>query len=192
MQLSERAKQLIPQARIVSFASWKNLHSDEVIAIFQKADDQGRYLTDEELFRLEQLIPDSSATLKQVRLLREEAANLVTQSREKVLANFPKITEPGHDLYPPERAQACWRDFWHFLRCITYGIAGKNTQFTSPEGLKNMQLLYQELQVPLDAMIYGLEQLKTASLEQFSSQEQDLLALYFDHLINALKQFSEA
>lgn len=34
MQLSERAKQLISQAIIVSFATWKNLYPDEVIAIF--------------------------------------------------------------------------------------------------------------------------------------------------------------
>ena len=48
IQLSERAKQLIPKARIVSFATWKNLYSDEVIAIFQQADNQSRYLTDED------------------------------------------------------------------------------------------------------------------------------------------------
>ena len=136
MQLSERAKQLILQARIVSLASWKNLYSEEVIAIFQEADNQSRYLTDEDLERIKNLDPNLSLMLEKARLLREQASNLVADARKKVLADFPNITELGNDLYPPERAEACWRDFWHFLRCITYGIAGNSPQFTSEEGLK--------------------------------------------------------
>ena len=64
MQLSERAKQLIPKARIVSFATWKNLYSDEVIAIFQEADNQSRYLTDEDLERIKNLEPNLSLMLE--------------------------------------------------------------------------------------------------------------------------------
>jgi allophycocyanin-B len=192
MQLSERAKELIPKARIVSFATWKNLYSDEVIAIFQEADNRSQYLTDEDLESIQNLTPDTSLMLAQVRLLREQAPNLVANAREKVLADFPNIAEPGNDLYPPTRAEACWRDFWHFLRSVTYGIAGNNPEFLSQEGLKNMELLYQELRVPVPAMLCGLEQLKTVSLQQFSSEEQDLLGLSFDHLISALKQFSQA
>ena len=192
MQLSERAKQLIPQARIVSFATWKNLYSDEVIAIFQEADNQSRYLTDEDLERLKNIAPNLSLMLEKARLLREEAPNLVADARKKVLADFPNITDLGNDLYPPERAEACWRDFWHFLRCITYGIAANTPQFTSEEGLKNMELLYQELRVPLSAMLCGLEELKTVSLQQFNIEDRDLLSLYFDHLITGLKKFSQA
>lgn len=191
MQLSERAKQLIPKARIVSFETWKTLYSDEVIAIFQQADDQGRYLNDDDLTKLKNLVSEISVMQEKARLLRDNASNIVAEAREKVLAKFPGITEPGNDLYPKERAEACWRDFWHFLRCITYGIAGNIPQFTSQEGLKNMQLLYQELRVPLAAMICGLEELKTVSLQQFSSEEQDSFGSYFDHLIINLKQFRE-
>ncbi len=192
MQLSERAKQLIPKARIVSFSRVKNLYSEEIITILQKADDEGRYLTDEDLDRIQNRVPDLSVMLKQARLLRELAPTLVAQAREKVLAEFPQIAEPGNDLYPPERAEACWRDFWHFLRCITYSVASKNPHFTSQEGLKNMELLYQELRVPMAAMLCGLEQLKIVSLQKFSSEEQDFLGLCFDHLITALKQFRAA
>lgn len=130
--------------------------------------------------------------LEKARLLREQAPNIVADARKKVLADFPNITEPGNDLYPPERAEACWRDFWQFLRCITYGIAGNSPQFTSQEGLKNMELLYQELRVPVSAMLCGLEQLKKVSLQHFNSEDRDLLSLYFDHLISGLKTFSQA
>ncbi len=192
MQLSERAKQLITKARIVSFATWKNLYPDEVIAIFQKADDESRYITDEDIENIKNFLPNTSLMLEQARLLREQAPHLVAKAREKVLADFPNIAEPGNDLYPPERAEACWRDFWHFLRSVSYGIAGKNPEFTSQAGLENMQLLYLELRVPVAAMLCGLEQLKTVSLQQFSSEEQDLSGLSFDNLIAGLKQFSQA
>ncbi|MEZ2230589.1 phycobilisome protein [Microcoleus sp.] len=192
MQLSDRAKELIPKARIVSFAAWNNLYSDEVIAIFQAADNRGQYLTDEDLERIQNLVTDNFLMVEQAKLLREQAPNLVANARAKVLAEFPNIAEPGNDLYPPARAEACWRDFWHFLRSVTYGVAGKNPEFLSQEGLKNMELLYQELGVPVPAMLCGLEQLKTVSLQQFSSEEQDLLGLNFDYLITALKQFSQS
>jgi allophycocyanin-B len=188
--LSERAKQLIAKARIVSFASWEGLHSEQTIQIFQQADAEGRYLTDENLEQIKTLSPRTSSSVEKAKLLREEAPQIIQMARGKVFATYPHIAKPGGDLYPPERAEACWRDFWHFLRCITYGIAGNSVQFTSSEGLHNMQLLYQEMRVPLPAMICGLENLKIASLQFFPLDEQELTAPYFDHLIHELKQFS--
>ena len=120
MQLSERAKLLIPQASIVSFTAWEKKYPQELIAIFQAADDDGRYLNDEDLVQITCLFPTLSVAVQQARLLQEKATELVANTRELVLVKFPQITEPKGELYPPERAEACWRDFWHFLRCITY------------------------------------------------------------------------
>ncbi|MCU0534792.1 MAG: phycobilisome protein [Hydrococcus sp. Prado102] len=189
MQLSDRARQLIPKARIVSFATWNNDYPAEVVAIFQKADDEGRYLTDEDIERIKTLSPSLSSSVENARLLREKAPNIVSEARKKLLEQFPNIAQPGGDLYPPERSEACWRDFWHFLRCITYGIAGKKTQFTSQEGFNNMQMLYEELRVPLGAMVVGLENIKFFGLKEFQEQEQEELKPYFNHLIANMKQF---
>lgn len=187
MQLSDRARQLIPKARIVSFATWSNDYPVQVIAIFQKADDEGRYLTDEDIEQIKTLSPSLSSSLEKAKFLREKAPDIVSKARQKLLEQFPNISQPGGELYTPERAEACWRDFWHFLRCISYGIAGEKTQFTSQEGLSNMQLLYEELRVPLEAMIVGLGNLKVFGLKKF--QEQENLAPYFDSLIANMRQF---
>ncbi len=188
-QLSEKVRELIQNARIVSFATWQNTHPAAAIQHFQAADDQRRYLTDEDLQQIQQIAPATTALIPVVQQLRDRVSEIVDEARTEVLTSFPNITQPGGGLYPPARADACWRDFWHFLRCITYGIAGQHTDYTSAEGLHYMQLLYQELQVPLDAMVLGLEGIKTASLKRVEQEQQATLAPYFAHLIEQLKQF---
>ena len=187
--LSDKVLELIQKARIVSFATWQDTHPAEAIQVFQAADDERRYLTDEDLEQIQQFARATTAFRPIVQTLRDRVSGIVDEARADVLAAFPNITEPGGGLYPAARADACWRDFWHFLRCITYGIAGQHTDYTSPEGLGYMQQLYQELQVPLDAMVVGLKGIKTASLQRISAHRQGELEPYFDHLISALRQF---
>jgi hypothetical protein len=189
MQLSETVKELIQKARIVSFATWQDTHSAAMIQRFQTADDESRYLNDEDFADVaaHSADPDRVTVAK---MLRDRVQEIVDEARSGVLEKFPGIMQPGGGLYPAERANACWRDFWHFLRCITYGIAGGRSDYTSAEGLRYMQLLYQELQVPLDAMVVGLEGIKAASLRRVEATQQEKLAPYFDHLITQMKQFN--
>ena len=182
--LSPVVQELIVKARIVSFADWSPSHTAEVIARFQAADDQKRYLTDQDLAAL-----TNQSTVPAVVLLRDRAAEIVDQARVGVLQQFPDILEPGGGLYPEMRAEACWRDFWHFLRCVTYGIAGQQVAYTSQAGLLAMEQLYVELQVPLPAMVVGLEGLKTASLQRLDGGLGGSIEPYFDRLIAALKAF---
>lgn len=197
--LSNRAKQLIPKARIVSFAGWSDINH-EVITHFQSADDEKRYLTDSDLTAICQVIgsPDRAliaAGLESadiVTTLRDQAADIVDEARTVVLTTFPSILEPGGGLYPPMRAEACWRDFWQFLRCITYGIAGGQHHYTSTPGLEAMEQLYAELQVPLPAMVTGLIGIKRASLQRFPVESYPALSPYFDHLIARLSTFVKA
>ncbi len=185
--LSEKVKELIKQSRIVN-CNWQNYPSS-VVEIFQQADNEGRYLTDEDIEQIEAVMPNLSLGLAQGKLLRDNVVDIVSQARAVVLESHPGITEPGGGLYPPMRAEACWRDFWHFLRCISYGISGQRVDYTSDRGLGYMKQLYQELQVPLDAMILGLEQLKVFSLKHFPATQQNDLEPYFNHLIESMGQF---
>lgn len=183
-QLSDRAKALIPKARIVSFAALEGRYGAEAIAKLQAADDESRYLTDEDGEAL-----DHAAGWAAAAFLRDNADEIVTDARQQVLAQHPGITEPGGALYPEFRAKACWRDFWQFLRCITYGIATGSTEFTSAAGLAAMNELYTEMQVPLPAMVTGLEGLKAEGLKRLSGQEAEF-APYFDHLLEKMRAFS--
>ncbi|MGB7442396.1 MAG: phycobilisome protein [Coleofasciculaceae cyanobacterium] len=187
---SDKIKELISKARIVSFANCQDSFSSKVISIFQQADAQGRYLTDADLEQIQTLSPEVKPLTDIVKILRNQADEIVSEARQQVLTQYPDLTEPGGGLYPPERAEACWRDFWHFLRCITYGIASGQTQFTCEEGLHYMNLLYQELQVPIPAMVLGLESTKDSSLQRLSDDWKETLEPYFEHLIGQLRLFS--
>jgi allophycocyanin-B len=187
--LSEKVKELIGKSRIVSFRNWQNYPS-EVIALFQAADDRGEYLRDEEIAQIEQIVPELTPYLTIVRILRDSASTIITQARAEVLSAFPDIIEVGGALYPPERAEACWRDFWHFLRCITYGIGGNSTDYLSLEGLGYMEQLYRELKVPLDAMAHGLEKLREYSLLELAKHDSSIdVAAYFNRTIDSFKEF---
>jgi hypothetical protein len=183
-QLSDRAKDLIPKARIVSFANLQDRHPPDVISRLQKADDAGQYLTDEDLSAIGAGL--LTATLQ---TLRDQADEIVTEARSQVLAQYPGITEPGGALFPALRAEACWRDFWHFLRCVTYGIASGMPRFTGEEGLHFMDLLYQELKVPLPAMVSGLEALQVASLRRLDPSVAPNVVPCFEHLVAAMRSF---
>ena len=54
--LTDRIKELIARARIVSFDSWES-HPAASIAIFQAAEDARVYLTDEKYAQIEELSP---------------------------------------------------------------------------------------------------------------------------------------
>lgn len=186
--LSDKVKELISKSRIVSF-DWSN-YPQSVIDIFQQADDEGRYLTDEEINQIEAIFPNLASGLAQGKVLRDHVAQIVSSARAVVLDANPGITKPGGGLYPTTRAEACWRDFWHFLRCISYGISGQRVDYISDHGLGYMEQLYQELQVPLEAMVMGLEQLKIFSLKYFAVAQQNELEPYFERLIKSMRQFS--
>jgi hypothetical protein len=192
MALSPAVQELIVKARIVSFDGWQDTHPAEAIARLQTADDARLYLTDVDLGILTDMAPAQAALLPIVPRLREQASPIVDEARAGVLAAFPGILEPGGGLYPAERGEACWRDFWHFLRCISYGIAGGRIDYTSAIGLDYMRQLYVSLEVPLDAMVVGLNGLKGASLKRVDPAQQAVLAPYFDHLTEQLEAFRVA
>lgn len=187
--LTDRIKDLIARARIVSFAGWEATHPSAAIKIFQAAEQARVYLTDADYQQLAELAPQAASLISVSKLLRDRVDEIVAEARAEVYDRFPDIAAPGGSLYPTERAEACWRDFWHYLRVISYGIAGGYPQYTSPDGLASMRSLYQELAVPLDAMAVGLTGLKSASLRRIDPSQHAIVSPYFDHLIDRLQEF---
>lgn len=184
---SKSAREAMVQAGVIKADEWPEDYSSGIVQFVRDADAEKRFLTDAELDAIAAQTSPRSGTI--VRCLRDLATDIVTEARTNVLGQFPGITEPGGELYPEVRAESCWRDFWHFLRSTSYGIASENLEFVSAEGTRHMEILYRELNVPLAAMVKGVEALKVASMERLDGDRAGAVAPYFDRLIERLREF---
>ena len=154
--------------------------------ILEGADQAQRQLTNAELARIcqisgiDQSLPGS---------LIQRSDQLVNQAREHLVKTQPHLVQPGGALYPQDRAEACWRDCWNFLRVITYAVACNQSCFTNPSGMAALRELYRRMNVPIEGMNIALDQLKALALEGVSrSNEQQLISDCFQHLRDQLNK----
>lgn len=97
---------------------------------------------------------ESKAASTACSLLTEEA---VTAARKAVLFSFEGIDQPGGKLYPEYRSDACWRDLMAFTRVAGYMCAcGGDAKALSENGFDVLKQVYEELDVPVDAVIVGI------------------------------------
>ena len=108
-------------------------------SILEHADQAQRQLTSDELSTICRVsgidgsLPGS---------LIQRSDHLVNQARAHLLATQPHLVQPGGALHPQDRAEACWRDCWNFLRVITYAVACNQSCFTNPSGMAALRELY--------------------------------------------------
>ena len=114
--------------------------------------------------------------------------------KKKLLKKMPNITEPGGSLYPKERAEACWRDCFHFARISIYGTAAGDAEIINQESLIAIQELYAILNVPVNALTICLKelQLNCGEFYEKSASKKDFLILNscFDQLIKTMKNLN--
>ena len=154
--------------------------------ILERADQAQRQLTNAELATIcqasgiDQSLPGS---------LIQRSDQLVNQAREHLVKTQPHLVQPGGALYPQDRAEACWRDCWNFLRVITYAVACNQSCFTNPSGMAALRELYRRMNVPIEGMNIALIQLKKLALEGVSrSNDRQLISECFQHLRDQLNK----
>ena len=148
--------------------------------ILERADQAQRQLTSDELATICRVsgidgsLPGS---------LIQRSDHLVNQARAHLLATQPHLVQPGGALHPQERAEACWRDCWNFLRVIIYAVACNQCCFTNASGMAALRELYRRMNVPIEGMNIALGQLKEKALEGVSrSNDRQLIRDCFQHL----------
>ncbi|WP_041426332.1 hypothetical protein [Synechococcus sp. CC9311] len=123
--------------------------------------------------------------------LQHRLPELINNAKETLIRKIPNITEPGGSLYPKERAEACWRDCFHFARISIYGTAAGYTNITDKEGVKAIQELYKILEVPIDALIICLKELQENCKKVYSERKEKkdlkLLDGCFNHLVEKIE-----
>ena len=155
-------------------------------SIVERADQAQRQLSSDELTTICQVsgIDESLADN-----LIQRSDQLVNQARAHLIATQPHLVQPGGALHPEDRAEACWRDCWNFLRVITYAVACNQSCFTNPSGMAALRELYRRMNVPIEGMNIALGQLKEKALEGVSrSNDRQLINDCFQHLRDQLNK----
>ena len=149
-------------------------------SILERADQAQRQLTSDELSTICQVSGIDGSLADN---LIQRSDHLVNQARAHLLETQPHLVQPGGALHPEDRAEACWRDCWNFLRVITYAVACNQSCFTNPSGMAALRELYRRMNVPIEGMNIALGQLKDKALEGVSrSNDRQLIRDCFQHL----------
>ena len=157
-------------------------------SILERADQAQRQLSSDELTTICQV---SGIDVSLADNLIQRSDQLVNQARAHLIATQPHLVQPGGALHPEDRAEACWRDCWNFLRVITYAVACNQSCFTNPSGMAALRELYRRMNVPIEGMNIALGQLKEKALEGVSrSNDRQLINDCFQHLRDQLNKTS--
>ena len=182
-------KQLIASAQVLGIQNDSSLPAADR-QILRIADEQKRGLSATEIH---QICSDSNVDAQVTEHLQNKANQLVQQARDFLLREQPHLVQPGGALFPSERAEACWRDCFHFLRISLYAVAAGESNFTDPSGLNAMEELYSILKVPVPALLIALTHLRDLACEAYSRErsnhDEDLLRSALNHLIKKMSAF---
>ena len=155
-------------------------------SILERADQAQRQLSSDELTTICQV---SGIDVSLADNLIQRSDQLVNQARAHLIETQPDLVQLGGTLHPQDRAEACWRDCWNFLRVIIYAVACNQSCFTNPSGMAALRELYRRMNVPIEGMNIALIQLKKLALEGVSrSNDRQLISDCFQHLRDQLNK----
>ena len=184
---SPKIKGLIKAANVFALPKHSKLPESNR-KILDSANTSKRLLSLEEL---NMLCENSHCNAKKLEELQHRLPSLINEAKAMLLRKQPEITEKGGSLYPKERAEACWRDCFHFARISIYGTAAGETNITDEEGLEAVKELYSMLEVPVDALAICLKELQLKCREIYSESNRkrdiELLDGCFNHLAEKMK-----
>ena len=156
------------------------------------ADSSGRFLSNQELSRLKDLIVDSNSRIDVVKRITSNASLIVASSARSLFAEQPQLIAPGGNAYPTHRTAACLRDMEYILRYITYAMISGDSDVLDRcfNGLKET---YTALGTPTASVARAIQKMKDFTLDLFTN-EQNLseqlieLASYFDRSVESVVQ----
>ena len=176
---------LIRRAQIQGLSNDASL-PEQARQILEAADKARRPLSQEELHCI---CAASGMAANLPQRLQSHANDLLNQARCHLLEHQPQLVRPGGALFPSERADACWRDCWNFLRVIVYAVACRRSDFTNPSGMAALGELYRRMNVPTEGLNIALNQLKLLAVRGIDRKaDQELVDACFRHLIQQLNK----
>ena len=179
---SDTIRQLAAKAQVLGLPQQPNL-SRSSRQLLHHADQERRLLSSSDI---QHLCQESGVVAAPLEQLQGQAHQLVDQARHDLLEAQPHLVKPGGALYPEHRAEACWRDCFHFLRVCCYAVAVAQPKFTNPQGMVALGELYAALGVPVDGLLLALARLQELACQSYRqaapSTDAELLDAAFSEL----------
>ena len=183
---AEHIKELARHSKVCGLSGDPTL-PEELRDLIHEADQNKRLLNDEEIQLCCAWSGLEAAPLAE---LQRHASDLVDQARADLLRNQPQLVQPGGQLFPQERAEACWRDCFHFLRVSLYGTALRRADVTDSEGIQYLAELYALLDVPVPALLLALDCLRLHSVTSYrnlgAGADAEALGVTLSNLCNII------
>ena len=185
---AQRIKKLAKDSKVCGLSGDPSL-PENLRDLIDEADQSKRLLSDEEI----QLCCGwSGLDAAPLTALQRQVSGLVDQARAELLSEQPELVQPGGKLFPQERADACWRDCFHFLRVSIYGTALGRADFTDRDGMQCLAELYALLDVPVPALLLALDRLRLHAVTSYSNlgagADADALGDALSHLGNMIRK----
>ena len=185
---AEQIKELAQGSKVCGLSGDRSIPG-QIRDLIDEADQHKRLLSDEEI----QLCCGwSGVEAAPLIALQGQVSHLVDQSRADLLSEQPELVQPGGKLFPQLRAEACWRDCFHFLRVSIYGSALRRTDVTDSDGMRCLAELYALLDVPVPALLLALDRLRVHSVASYSrlgaGAEAKALGDALTHLCNMIRK----
>lgn len=179
-------KTLIAKAQVCGLHHHPEINEQSRILI-KSADQEKRMLHKKEI---ESICTQSGTNQEASALIISKAEHYVDHCKQTLQTQQAHLFEEGGALHPTERAEACWRDCWNFLRVASYAMASDAPDCTDASGIQAVRQLYALMNVPAAGMTLALQtlsQLITTDLLQRNHQREALcLEKAFAHLNSEL------
>ncbi len=150
------------------------------------ADAEARYLSPGELDRIKGFVSSGERRLRIAQTLTESRERIVKQAAGSMFQRRPDIVSPGGNAYGEEMTATCLRDLDYYLRLVTYGIVAGDVTPIEEIGIVGVREMYKSLGTPIDAVVEGVREMRSASLGLLSGGDADEAASYFDYVIGAM------
>ncbi len=181
---AELIGKLVREAKVFGLPSRSDL-PQTVRSILVAADTERRLLDADEV---RALCSVSGVEPNGLLSLQGQADSLVNEARQKLLIDQPELVRPGGALYPESRAEACWRDCYHFLRISFYAVAAGNSDLTDPEGMQGLRRLYEVLGVPIPGLLFALKTLRSLATDSYAEMAKQHDVMLLDSALAELQQ----
>lgn len=154
--------------------------------IILESDNELRYPTIGELRLITSYFETSETRIRLSLFLRDKELDIVRKASRAIFQIYPEYIAPGGNAEGASKRSLCLRDYGWYLRLITYGILAGDKQAIEKIGLIGVKEMYNSLGVPILGMIDAIQCLKEATLELLSLEDCQIIAPYFDFIIQSM------